>query len=152
MGAENVTVHPNSVARDTSRQTAQEIALRYLRMVQRRCKARIAIKTFEGNRRVFRPQDIIQLKLPMVLDVAHLFFHEEVLKIIHNYHQNISTVHLSARSDNKSHLPIDDFCIEVVNLLISYGWEGSVILEYLPCYHYKLKEDCQFLREWFQNL
>ena len=56
----------------------------------------------------------------MVLDTAHLKEERKVLWIIKQYHQNIPAVHLSARGHGEHHLPIDSFCLQVVEMLDEY--------------------------------
>ncbi|MBL7132032.1 MAG: hypothetical protein ISS45_11655, partial [Candidatus Omnitrophica bacterium] len=62
------------------------------------------------------------------------------------YKHNILNVHLSAREGSRQHLPIDDFCREIVKYLIENKWEGNVILEYLPEFHGQMLSDLESLK------
>ena len=55
-------------------------------------------------------------------------------------------MHLSAREGVRQHLPVDDFCKEVVRYLIDNKWTGNVILEYLPEFHGHLINDLELLK------
>jgi hypothetical protein len=106
-----------------------------------------SIETFAGRHRVFTPHDLVEQGLPMTLDVAHLHKRSLVFDILRRNHPNIRTLHLSAVGKNEHHLPIDDFCTEVVDLLVGLRWSGNVILEYLPWHHYRVRDDICALKE-----
>ena len=76
------------------------------------------METFGGRKRVFKPVDIISSGIPMTLDVSHIHDRDEVFKIVDSYHDEIRTVHLSAVGDGEQHLPVDGFCLEVIDRLI----------------------------------
>lgn len=65
--------------------------------------------------------------------------------MLKGYRDNIVNIHLSAKGNNKHHLPIDNFCKEVIDYLIENKWSGSVILEYLPEFHNQMIADVKFL-------
>lgn len=83
----------------------------------------------------------------MTLDVSHIRDNSFIRQIIESYWHNIRVVHLSAKGEREHHLPIDSFCVEVVKLLKDKGWQGNIILEYLPQHNYCLREDIKALRE-----
>jgi len=155
LGAETITVHPNRARKD--RANHQFMAARNLRIIGRETNVTIAIETFGGRDRVFRPEEILEAGLPMTLDVAHIADNARILKIIDRHWRQIPVVHLSARGSNywgrqkdvplsdegrsEHHLPIDPFCIDVVRMLVKLGWSGAIALEYLPWHHYRLRGD-----------
>jgi hypothetical protein len=146
LGASSVTFHPNQVKRE--RLECQSKVKKHLRELQEGFRAIAALETFSGNRRIFRPKEIMDAGLPMVLDTAHLKEERKVLWIIKQYHQNIPAVHLSARGHGEHHLPIDSFCLQVVKMLDEHKWDGSLILEYLPWHHYRMKDDLKLLERF----
>ncbi len=104
------------------------------------------IETFEGKRRVFTPDEIIALNLPMTLDTSHIREDEKVWSLIKGYKERILNVHLSTREGARQHLPVDDFCKEVVRYLIDSKWNGNVILEYLFEFHDQMSKDLTLLK------
>jgi len=149
LGARAVTFHPNR--NRTDRLAAQATAREHLAAIQRDVGALAAVETFGGRQRVFHPEEIVDLGLPMVLDTAHLDDNDRILGLIRRYHRNIPTVHLSARGEAEHHLPIDGFCLEVVGLLRDLDWAGGVILEYLPWHHYRVRSDLALLRAFLDG-
>jgi hypothetical protein len=83
----------------------------------------------------------------MTLDTSHIMDNRKIWSLLKNYKENILNIHLSPREDSKQHLPIDNFCKEVVCYLIESNWNGNVILEYLFEFHDKLLSDLKLLRE-----
>lgn len=104
------------------------------------------IETFEGKRRVFTPEEIVSFNLPMTLDTAHIRDNKKIWKLFKDYKQNIKNIHLSAKDENKQHLPIDSFCKEVVSYLIESKWDGNLILEYLFEFHDQMLSDLESLK------
>ena len=161
VGARTITVHPNRAR--NSRGNHQFAALQNLRGLQRETNVAISVETFGGKDRVFRPEEIISRGLPMTLDIAHLADNERIMRIVDAHWRNIPVVHLSARGSNywgrqpdvplsdegrcEHHLPVDPFCIEVVRKLVKLGWAGTIVLEYLPWYHYRLRGDVKLVNE-----
>jgi len=145
LGVETITLHPNNVNKN---KVVQERALENLKYFADLYKDEIVfcIETFEGSRRVFTPDEIVKFNLPMTLDISHIRDNEKVWSLLKSYKENILNVHLSAREENKQHLPIDDFCKEVACYLIDRKWEGNVILEYLFEFHAQMLKDLEFLR------
>ena len=143
LGAKTITVHPNLVNRKSE---LRQLALGYIRQLQDTTSVVISVETFTGKKRVFRPEEIIEAKLPMTLDTAHIHDDARIMNIIDSYWQNIPVVHLSARSENEHHLPVDSFCIQVVRRLVSLKWSGTITLEYLPWHHYRLKSDIEIVK------
>jgi|Deesub1362A_J573_1020465.scaffolds.fasta_scaffold00194_29 sugar phosphate isomerase/epimerase len=145
LGVRDVTVHPNQVK--SNRATLQEKALMFLRRLQEGSDAKFCIETFRGRKRLFQPLEIVERGLPMTLDVSHIRDNSLILRIIESYWHNIRVVHLSAKGEKEHHLPIDSFCAEVVKLLQSKGWQGNIILEYLPRYTTHLRKDIRGLEK-----
>ena len=148
-GAHAITVHPKRAKKNKG--NAQELARLHLRELQRETPVVISVETFTGKDRVFEPEEIIKAKLSMTLDTAHIHDNDRIMRIIDNYWQNIPVIHLSARSQGKKHLPIDEFCIQVVRKLVYLGWLGTIVLEYLPWhhswYHYCLRSDLKLVQQ-----
>lgn len=159
VGASVVVFHPESKAMDM-RLNYQVIALQSIKRLQRECAVIIAIETFGNKKRVLTPEEIIEKKLPMVLDTSHLY-KDRIIQVIEKYHKGIVNVHLSAVApdpehperpgEETQHQPIgrDSFCFHVVERLQQLGWDGIVTLEYMPWHHSKLIEDRQMLDEIF---
>ena len=134
---------------------------RRLRQVSRDSDVTVAVETFGGKDRVFRPREIIRAGVPMTLDTAHIADNWRIQEILRTYWRGISVVHLSARAGNywasvadaplsddgrkEHHLPLDPFCIDVVRTLVGLGWSGTIVLEYLPWYHYRLRDDVKLV-------
>ena len=143
LGVGDVTIHPNHVQREKLSSQVQVLS-----MIRRMGGDGIfSIETFGGRHRVFTPQDLVDQGLPMTLDVAHLHKRSLVCDILRRNHPNIRTLHLSAVGENEHHLPIDGFCIDVVDILVGERWSGNVILEYLPWHHYRVRDDIFALKE-----
>lgn len=151
IGVREVTLHPSRCPKDVDRLLWQKRIVRILKQLQATCKVIFALETFPGEKQIFTPYAIIRYRLPMVLDVAHIQNHCEVMSIIDQYHASIVTVHLSAKGQGKHHLPIDEECLEVVKRLREHRWEGNIILEYLREYHDRLQEDLDLLQKLFAN-
>jgi sugar phosphate isomerase/epimerase len=150
LGVHEITVHPSRFQKDRPAHEIQHRVLQICREIEAAYSVSFCLETFMGGKRLFSVDDIMRLERPMTLDVAHLHDTEVVWRIVHQYHPHISTVHLSGKGgDRTHHLPIDDECLQVVEALIGYGWQGNVILEYLPDYHDRLEEDFQLLQQRF---
>jgi len=145
LGVRTVTLHPNNVNKDKQ---VQEEALRNLEYFTSLYNSELifCIETFEGRRRVFTPDETVTFNLPMTLDTSHIRDDEKIWNLLKIYKHNILNVHLSAREGSRQHLPIDDFCKEIVKYLIENKWEGNVILEYLPEFHGQMLSDLESLK------
>jgi sugar phosphate isomerase/epimerase len=145
LGVKTITLHPNNINKN---KIMQEKVLENLEYFVDLYKDEIVfcIETFEGKRRVFTPDEIASFNLPMTLDTAHIRDDKKIWKLLKDYKQNIKNIHLSAKDENKQHLPIDSFCKEVVNYLIESKWNGSVILEYLFEFHGQMLSDLESLK------
>jgi len=145
LGVTNITLHPNNVNKNKS---VQDDALKNLEYFAGLYKNDVffCIETFEGRRRVLTPDEIASFNLPMTLDTSHIRDDEKVWGLIKGYKESILNVHLSAREGAKQHLPVDDFCKEVVRYLIDSKWTGNVILEYLFEFHDQMSKDLEFLK------
>jgi len=144
LGVKTITLHPNNVNKNKA---LQERALENLRYLSDLYQDEIVfcIETFEGSRRVFTPDEIIKFNLPMTLDTAHIQDEKTVWYLLEGYKQNIENVHLSAKDENRRHLPVDNFCGEVLSYLVKTKWEGNVILEYLYEFHEQMLDDLRLL-------
>jgi len=150
LGARSVTFHPSRVG-SSGRAQAQEVFVARVSELQRGTNARIAVETFGGKDRVLSPRDIVRTGLPMILDTAHIHSDDEILSLIADYHQNIPAIHLSARGGNEHHLPVDAFCLKVVERLMDTGWSGSLVLEYLPWHQYRVRDDLVLLKRFLEG-
>ena len=148
--ARSVTFHP-SLSRASGRLAGRASAGRHIGELQEGAMALAGIETFGGKRRLFRPEEIVEAGLPMVLDTAHIHDDERILRLIKDYHHGIPAVHLSAREEKEHHLPIDAFCLEVVSLLDDRSWDGSLVLEYLPWHHYRTKDDLRLIERFLHG-
>ncbi len=146
VGAKTITVHPNRVSKK-NKIDFQEIARNNLRRLKHNTFVSVAIETFTGHDRIFRPDEIIDANLPMTLDTSHIHDNDMIMRIIDDYWMSIPVVHLSARNSTGQHLPIDMFCIKVVRNLANLGWEGTIVLEYLPWHHYRLSQDVKLIEQ-----
>ena len=149
VGARCVTFHPNQVK--GNRSEAQAATREHVRELQKGCKAVAAVETFGGKRRVLRPEEIAESELPMVLDIAHIRSKASIHSLIESYHSRIISVHLSGRSDEEHHLPVDEFCLEIVRMLKELEWDGCVILEYLPWHHYRVRDDIDLVKRFLEG-
>jgi sugar phosphate isomerase/epimerase len=138
--AKAITVHPNRVSRKR-KNDMQELARLYLRRLRHETEIPISVETFTGTDRVFVPEEIMEARLPMTLDTAHIHDNARIMRIIDSYWRNIPVLHLSARGRENHHLPVNQFCIQVVRRLVELGWSGSIALEYLYEYHDLLQSD-----------
>ena len=145
LGVKTITLHPNNVNKD---KVVQEMAIENLKYFADLYKNEIifCIETFEGKRRLFTPDEIVSLNLPMTLDTAHIRDDKKIWELLKDYKESIKNVHLSAKDENKQHLPIDSFCKDVVNYLIESKWDGNVILEYLFESHSQMLSDLESLK------
>lgn len=145
LGAVTITLHPNNVNKD---KVVQDEALKNLEYFAGLYKDEpvFCIETFEGKRRIFTPDEIVTLNLPMTLDISHIQDDEKIWKLIKGYKERILNIHLSARDGTRQHLPIDDFCKEVVQYLIDNKWDGNIILEYLFKFHDQMQKDLELLK------
>jgi len=95
-------------------------------------------------------------KVKMCLDTSHaegVWFDNCIMPTILKY---TGVIHLSNRVGKKSHLPFnmqngDLNLVGFVNeLKKKYKWEGLIVLEYLPHYHYKLDSNLKYLNRLVQ--
>ena len=144
LDAETVTVHPNRSKKP--REGHQQAALRHLAEVQRQTTVILSVETFEGKGRIFTIREVMDFGLPMTLDTSHIREDKQIIEIIESYRRNIPVVHLSARNELKQHLPVDRFCLDLVQYLVRLGWAGNIVLEYLPDFHDQLRADVEKVR------
>lgn len=149
LNCRDITVHPNIDKKN--KPEAQNAALTFLKDIQKGHQVQFSVETFGNNKRVFTPDEIMEFNLPMTLDVSHVREDKRVLEIIEKYSHNIPVVHLSSRSQDFQHYPVDDFCIEVLRILKDKKWQGNVILEYMPWHHYRIRDDIKALNACLLN-
>jgi len=144
-----ITLHPNNTNKN---RTNQEKALENLKYFNRLYQNEVifSIETFTGNRRVFDPDEIVKFSLPMTLDTAHIGDNQKIWHLLKINKENIITVHLSAKGNNQHHLPIDNFCKDVVKYLSENKWDGNIVLEYLPEFHSQLITDLRALEQCYK--
>ena len=148
----DITVHPDN--RKNHRGDYQHIAIANIKRIENETGAKniFSVETFGGKNRILKPYEIISSGIPMTLDTAHIHDRNMILDIIDKYYNNIKTVHLSAIGKEEHHLPIDDFCISVVDKLKKLNWTGNIVLEYLPWFHYRVRSDIKMLSDYvFKN-
>lgn len=150
LGTNTITLHPNNINKD---EEIQKEAVRNLEYFTEFYDNNIifCIETFESRRRVFTLDETVKFNLPMTLDTSHIRDNEKIWSLVKSYKENILNVHLSARDGSKQHLPIDDFCKEVVRYLNENKWKGNVILEYLFEFHDQMLNDLEFLTDYVEN-
>ena len=143
--AGSVTFHPSRGK--SNRLDLQHKIIAHMKALQREFRAVAAVETFTDKRRLLLPEEIVTLSLPMVLDTSHIRDDVRVFELLEQHREKIVTVHLSARGPGKQHQPIDGFCIDIVRRLAAAKSNGSVILEYMPEYHDRLKPDLDRLMD-----
>ena len=139
-----VTLHPNNVNKDEDVQKKALENLEYFTGLYND-EVVFCVETFEGKRRVFNPDETVEFNLPMTLDTSHIMDNEKIWRLLKNYKENILNIHLSAREGSRQHLPVDNFCKEVVHYLVDNKWDGNVILEYLFEFHDQMLKDLELL-------
>lgn len=145
LGAKTITLHPDNVNKEND---AQQKAYKNLEYFSGLYNGEIifCIETFEGKRRVFNPDETAAFNLLMTLDTSHIRDDKKIWSLLKNYKENILNVRLSAREGSRQHLPMDNFCKEIVSYLIENKWKGNVILEYLFEFHDQMLKDLELLR------
>jgi len=151
IGAGVIVFHPERTAK-ADRTNLQLVALANAKRLQRETDATVAIETFANPRCVLTPEEILEKKLPMILDTSHLF-PERIFGIIEAYSQGIAGIHLSElRGEGKEslpHLPVETYGFAILEALRATGWDGNVTLEYLPQFRGRLIPDRAALEELF---
>jgi sugar phosphate isomerase/epimerase len=151
MGVEAIVFHPEQCPM-AEKENLKIIAMNHLTILQREERVTAVIETFGHRKRLFSPETIRDLGLPMCLDVSHLF-EARTMEIVESYWHGIAVVHLSeADKDGRPHGPAGRVCRRVLRRLKELGWSGTVILEYLPDYHAALMQDRELLeKEWLND-
>jgi hypothetical protein len=154
VGALSLVFHPENVP-VLERPNLQRQAVRHLRQLQRETKLRICVETFGNRKRVLTPEEVEEREMWMVLDTSHVHLNR-ILALVKRYHRGIAGVHLSElRKDEKGeerpHLPVETYGIDVLDELKLRGWEGTVTLEYLFEYHGQLLPDRDTLEALYGN-
>ena len=154
VGASMVVFHLNNVAKK-EKPNLQLLALANLRRLRHEAgDMAIAIETFAHPKRVLTPEEVVTLKLPLVVDVSHLD-PGRTLALIDAYHAGIVGIHLSevawheGYQKNQTHMPAGPVCQKVLEKLRQKNWHGVITLEYLREFHEKMFEDRARLEaEW----
>lgn len=155
VGARSLVFHPENVP-VLERPNLQRQAVLHLRQLQRETKLRICVETFGHRKRVLTPEEVEEREMWMVLDTSHLYLNR-ILALIERYHRGIAAVHLSElRKDEKGeqrpHLPVETYGINVLLALRAKGWSGTVTLKYLAEYHDRLLPEREALQEMFPTI
>ena len=134
VSANHVVLHTPKVHDQVDRMRRQQELLATVRKVEETHEARAAYETFRSRIRLLTTDDIINYGLPMVLDTSHMTA-DETEELVSTYAHSMPVVHLSQRQETGPrqatlHLPIDSFCIELVQYLDDNDWEGAIVLEY----------------------
>ncbi len=151
LGSEILVFHPEERPEGT-RKDEQSSVLMNIKYLQDRTQVRIAVETLWDKERVLTPDEIMEHRLPMVLDTSYIP-KTEVTWIIESYRTHLVNVHLSAvtpgggRTAGRQFRPIDNdpFCMDLLDRLQELGWDGVVTLEYLPWFAGKAVEDRKLL-------
>ena len=151
LGVKVITLHPNNINKTQAIQKEALKNLEYFNILYQK-DIIFSVETFSGKRRVFTPDEIVKFNLPMTLDIAHIKGNENIKSLLKDYRENIVNIHLSAKGDNKHHLPIDNFCKEVVDYLIENKWNGNIILEYLFEFHNQMLRDLKFFENKYKQV
>jgi len=158
IGADIVVFHPETRSHDT-RQDEQTTAILNIKYVQDRTQALVALETFWEKDRVLTPDEIMENRLPMVLDTS-LIPKPEITWIMESYRTHVVNVHLSAvKPGNNEHrasrqfMPVDSdpFCLDLLDRFQELGWDGVVTLEYLPWLSCKSLEDRHLLERIYRH-
>jgi hypothetical protein len=121
--------------------------------LQERTRITIAMETFWDTERVLSPDEIMEHRIPMVLDTSRMP-KSEITWAVETYHTHIVNIHLSAVTRDRGlkgiarqHQPIDrdGFCMDLLDRLQELGWYNVVTLEYMPWLHDKVLEDRKLL-------
>lgn len=157
LGAEILVFHPEERSEGTRREE-QSSALQNIKYLQDRTAVTIAVETLWDKDRVLTPDEIMENRLPMVLDTSYIP-KTEVTWIIESYRTHLVNVHLSAvtpggeRTIGRQFRPIDNdpFCLDLLDRLHELGWEGVVTLEYVPWLSAKAIEDRKLLEQIYTH-
>jgi len=152
LGSEMLVFHPEE--RQEGRKNEQSSALLNIKYLQDRTEVTIAVETLWDKERVLTPDEIMEHRLPMVLDTSYIP-KPEVTWIIESYRTHLVNLHLSAvtpgggRTAGRQFRPIDNdpFCMDLLDRLHELGWDGVVTLEYLPWLAGKAIEDRKLLEQ-----
>jgi sugar phosphate isomerase/epimerase len=126
-------------------------------------KINLCWETFESKRRVFSGIDEIAEFCKSnewhsaCYDFSHIFKEqEEVIAEIEDYINYIKIFHLSNRWGRKQHLPVfskgDLNFAEILDVLKEMGYNGSLVLEYLPEYHDQLLKDALKIQKFVDGI
>jgi sugar phosphate isomerase/epimerase len=157
LDSEMLVFHPEERP-EGARQDEQSSALLNIKYLQDRTAVMIAVETLWDKERVLTPDEIMEHRLPMVLDTSYIP-KTEITWIIESYRTHLVNVHLSAvtpgggRTAGRQFRPIDNdpFCLDILDRLHELGWEGVVTLEYLPWFSGKAIKDRKLLERIYGN-
>ncbi len=158
LGAETAVFHPEARPGE-SRCSGQSLAVGNIKFLQDRTKVTVAVETFWEDDRVLTPDEIMDNRLPMVLDTSRIP-KPAITWIMESYHTHVKNVHLSAVATGSEHpaairqfRPIDNdpFCMDILDRFHELGWNGVVTLEYLPWLSSKSVEDRHLLERIYRR-
>ena len=153
LGSEMLVFHPEERP-EGSRKDEQSAALENIKYLQERTGVMVAVETLWDKERVLTPDEIMEHRLPMVLDTSYIP-KSEITWIIESYRTHLVNLHLSAvtpggeRTAGRQFRPIDNdpFCMDLLDRLHELGWDGVVTLEYVPWLSGKAIEDRKLLEQ-----
>jgi sugar phosphate isomerase/epimerase len=157
LGSPMLVFHPEERPEGT-RKDEQSSALLNIKYLQDRTGVMIAVETMWDTDRVLTPDEIMEHRLPMVLDTSYIP-KTEVTWITESYRTHLVNVHLSAvtpgggRTAGRQFRPIDNdpFCMDLLDRLHELGWGGVVTLEYLPWLSRKAIDDRKLLERIYSQ-
>ena len=157
LGTEILVFHPEERP-EAARHDEQSSALLNMKYLQDRTGVMIAVETLWDKDRVLTPDEIMEHRLPMVLDTSYIP-KTEITWIIESYRTHLVNVHLSAvtpgggRTAGRQFRPIDNdpFCMDLLDRLHELAWDGVVTLEYVPWLSGKAVEDRKLLEQIYSQ-
>lgn len=129
--AASVTLHPSKCFNAEVRPGRQTAALRNLKLAQAQTDIILALETLGHGKCLHTCPEIMESGAPMVLDTTHIGW-EASYNVLSRYADKIVTIHLSERTEESQHLPVEKKSLDFVEHLCGIGWRGNIILEYWP--------------------
>lgn len=118
---------------------------------------------YKKKKRIRTPIEIIEFcikypeKFGLTFDTSHadpIWFDYKILYYIIKYTE---VIHLSNRKGKNQHIPFnsqdgDLNLVQFVKDLVNrYGWEGDIVLEYMPEYRNKLYKNTEYIQQLIQG-
>ncbi len=154
VNAHFLVFHPENHIAKARKPDFQANALSYIKTLQGKTPVTVAIETFTSSSRLFTPEELMQYKLPMVLDTSSVT-EQYAIELIRQYSDNIVDIRLSeGRTDPGSgkalqSVPSEGSGISLLEVAKDMHWKGSVTLEYLPENYDRLMPDRERLKNIF---